>query len=182
MSLYALIFLIWFNRKTLLRNEKTHKMQKTFSVISLSLSVVFLLIGSISAHAQSFSNNGIAVGQLTDDIIRKYDQNQDSILDVAGDSFLRREMPNDPDDPDQQIVIKTESRGLLFTDADAAGNKDGRVARQELYELVKTFDEDGDAELTAYKNIFFSLFGGKSEWEKFNERYQEKYKYELKKK
>ena len=41
------------------------------------------------------------------------------------------------------------------------------------------FDEDGDSELTSYKNIFEYWFGGESEWELFDNKYGEKFKYEL---
>ena len=136
-----------------------------------------ILIGFllIAYFVEGQENNGISVNSLADRILVKYDQDSDGILDVNKDSFLRTEIA-----ADNSIVIKTESRGLLFTDADKFGNKDGRVTKEEFYDFLYTFDEDGDGEITAYKNIFVSLFGGDSEWEKFDNKYGERFKYEEK--
>ena len=72
-------------------------------------------------------------------------------------------------------VIKTESHGLLFSDADRNGNNDGLVTTAELITFLSQFDTDKDSELTAYKNIFNALQGKKSEWIKFENKYGEKY-------
>lgn len=115
------------------------------------------------------SQNGISTHQLADGIMSKYDRNSDEQLDVQQESFLRIEIDN---------VLKTESRGLLFTDADGLGNNDGTVSKLELVNYLQKFDTDGDGELTTYKNIFDSIFNGNSEWSNFDNKYGEKYKYE----
>ena len=115
------------------------------------------------------SQNGISTYKLADDIMTKYDLNSDKILDVMEESFLRTEINN---------VLKTESRGLLFTDADRFGNSDGSVSKVELEDYLQEFDTDSDGEITSYKNIFDSIFNGKSEWFEFDNKYGEKFKYE----
>ncbi len=99
----------------------------------------------------------------------KYDSNSDGKLDVVKETFLRTEIEN---------VIKVESRGLLFSDADILGNGDGSVSIIELWDFLDEFDTDNDGELTTFKNIFDSIFNGKSEWTKFEDKYGEKFKYE----
>ena len=124
-----------------------------------------------------FSNNGISVYELTRRIVNKYDQDNDRILDVNKDSFLRKDIESDAPGPD---VMKTESRGLLFTNADKEGDANGLVSEKELYNYLSKFDEDGDGELTSGKSIF-DFFGGDSEWEKFEAQHEERTKYEVKK-
>jgi len=99
----------------------------------------------------------------------KYDSNADGILDVTEESFLKTKTNK---------ALKTESRGLLFTDADGFGNANGSVSGDELVAYLEEFDTDGDGELTTFKNIFNSIFGGKSEWAKFDDKYQERLKYD----
>lgn len=111
-----------------------------------------------------FSNNGISVNQLASVILRKYDQDGDSLLDVSRESFLRRQISSDEDG----AVMKVESRGLLFYNADRAGNQDGVVTFVELYSFLNTYDEDGNAELTT----------DTPEWARFEENYEERSKYE----
>ena len=121
-------------------------------------------------------NGGKSINQIADDIIKKYDQDKDGILDVAEDSFLRK---NIIIEDDSSIVIKTESRGLLFIDADEAGNKDGKVSKIELFGILESFDENSDGEITFFQNFIEALFYD-SEWEKLDSKYEERAKYELK--
>lgn len=115
------------------------------------------------------SQNGISPVQFADDLMSKYDSNNDGKLDVTEESFLRT---------DTNGIAKVESRGLLFTDADGFGNADGSVSEAELVDYLDEFDTDGDGELTSFKNIFHSIFSGKSEWAKFDDKYGERYKYD----
>jgi len=155
------VIVVWYNK-----NLKKYLILISFILIAYSL--------------KGQENNGISVGTLADRILVKYDQDSDGIIDVNKDSFLRTEIDDD-DNGKNSIVIKTESRGLLFTDADSFGNKDGQVTKAEFYDFLNTFDEDRDGEITSYKNIFVSLFGGESEWKKFDSKYGERFKYEEKK-
>jgi hypothetical protein len=43
--------------------------------------------------------------------------------------------------------------------------------------FIDVFDEDGDGEITSYKNIFHSIFNGASEMTLFERKYTEKFKY-----
>ena len=115
------------------------------------------------------SQNGISPTYFADNLFVKYDINSDDKLDVANESFLRTEMDN---------ILKIESRGLLFTNADEFGNGDGFVSMYEMVDYLDEFDTDNDGELTSFKNIFYSIFNGKSEWAKFDDKYNEKFKYE----
>lgn len=115
------------------------------------------------------SQNGIALSQLADEIMKKYDSNADGQLDVADESFLRVDLDG---------VAKVESRGLLFTDTDAFSNSNGVVSREELLKFLEGFDTDHDGELTTYKSILHSIFGDGSEWAKFDKNYTEKFKYQ----
>ncbi len=115
------------------------------------------------------SQNGISPVLFADMLFKKYDLNSDGKLDVANESFLRIQSDN---------VLKVESRGPLFSDADQFGNGDGFVSEEELINYLDEFDTDNDGELTSFKNIFNSLFRGKSEWSKFDDKYNEKFKYE----
>lgn len=115
------------------------------------------------------SQNGISASSFATNLITKYDTNFDGKLSVSSESFKRTELDK---------VIKVESRGLLFTDADQFGNADGSVSIIELQDYLHEFDTDGDGELTTFKNIFESLFSGKSEWGKFDDQYGERVKYE----
>lgn len=121
-----------------------------------------------------FVNNGISVWQLTSRIINKYDQDKDGILNVNEDTFLRIEKQTHIPD---ESVIKTESRGLLFMDADKVGDANGQVTVNELLAYISTFDVDGDGKLTTGKSIFKSIFGGGSEWERFEANHEERIKY-----
>jgi hypothetical protein len=115
------------------------------------------------------SQNGISLNQLAEEIASKYDSNSDGIIRVNTETFLKTE---------SKKAAKIESRGLLFTDADANGNSDGTVSKQELIALLGHFDTDHDGELTSYKSIIHALFHGKSEWAKLEDQYGERYKYE----
>ena len=148
----------------------------------MGMKVIITLVVALSYYTTcSFGlnivqvNGAIAISQLTSEIIKKYDQNKDAVLDVAADSFLRKEIERTPG----SIVIKTESRGLLFTDADKAGNKDGLVTNTELYNYIKKFDENSNADIDHLQNWFAGFFFD-SEWEKFNDKYGERFKYEEK--
>ena len=128
---------------------------------------IFIFRGDFSGP--NVSQNGISANQFADDILLKYDTNEDGNLSVSTESFKRTTI---------ESIIKVESRGLLFTDADEFGNSDGLVSKAELVDYLNEFDTDGDSELTTYKNIFDSIFNGKSEWSKFDANYTEKFKYE----
>ncbi|MFT5723322.1 MAG: hypothetical protein ACI9JN_000432 [Bacteroidia bacterium] len=90
-----------------------------FGIIPFAISFLVFEVGS----GPNVSQNGISTHQLASDIMSKYDLNSDGILDVTEESFLRTKLDN---------VQKTESRGLLFTDADTFGNNDGSVSKTEL--------------------------------------------------
>lgn len=132
------------------------------------LSVFLLLSGSLAYE------NGISTLGLTNDIIRKYDVDKNGELDVTDESFLRTELLRENG---KDVIIKTESRGLLFTDADAAGERNNVASAKELQDLIETFDEDGNAEITNGNSIFEWLFMGKTEWGKFDAKYGEKFSY-----
>jgi hypothetical protein len=142
-------------------------MKKTL-IIGIILIAFFFLVRE-KYSGPNVSQNGIAPSQLASEIELKYDVNSDGLLDVTQESFKRTIKDN---------LIHVESRGLLFTDADAFGNKDGSVTNYELLNYLQEFDTDRDGELTTYKNIIKSLFGDKSEWAMFIEKYEEKFKYE----
>ena len=142
-------------------------MKKIFLIGFILLAAIFLLreIGS----GPPTSQNGISPIQFADNLMAKYDSNSDGIVDVAEESFLKTEIDN---------MLKVESRGLLFTDADAFGNADGSVSSAELVNYLYQFDTDDDGELTSFKNIFNSICTGKSEWAKFDDKYGERFKHE----
>ncbi|MFN3403506.1 MAG: hypothetical protein ACK40G_05370 [Cytophagaceae bacterium] len=123
----------------------------------------------------NFANNGISVWQLTSSIMNKYDQDKDGIVDVSKDTFLKTESSSGG-----AVVIKTESRGLLFMEADRVEKQDGRVLAEELFAYISTFDEDNNGELTTDKSIREYIFGGYSEWDKFENNFEERYKYDTK--
>jgi hypothetical protein len=122
-----------------------------------------------------FSNNGISVNQLTQSILNKYDQDHDNILSVNSDSFLRTRVGYEPGDT--VIVINTQSRGLLFTNADKEGNHDGKVTREELMKHLDQFDENHDGEITTGDSFWDGLFGEDTEWDKLEAKYEERYSY-----
>ncbi len=99
---------------------------------------------------------------------------------VSEDSFLRKKL--DSDSSDSTYTLKTVSRGLLFTNADKAGNKDGRVTKMELYNILDSFDEDGDGEITTGNTILETLFGSDTEWDKLEAQYEEREGYKSYKK
>lgn len=142
-------------------------MKKALLIGCVVLGVLFFFLEEGSGPI--VSQNGISTYKLADDIMKKYDRNSDGKLDVNGESFLRTDIDN---------VRKSESRGLLFTDSDKLGNNDGSVSKMELEAYLKKFDTDGDGELTTFKNVFDSIFSGKSEWSHFDAQYGERYKYE----
>ena len=141
---------------------------KKVILIGFLLLAVFLLFRE-NGSGPIVSQNGISPIQFADDLMSKYDRNSDGKLDVTEESFLRTEIDN---------VMKVESRGLLFTDADRFGNTDGYVSKAELVSYLDEFDTDKDGELTTFKNIFNSIFSGKSEWAKFDDKYGERFKYD----
>jgi hypothetical protein len=122
-----------------------------------------------------FSGNGISVIQLAESILNKYDQDRDKVLDVNQDSFLRKAIGYEAGDTVK--VIKTESRGLLFTNADKEGNKDGRVSKEELLKHLEQFDENHDSEITTGNSLWEALIGSDTEWDKFEAKYEERYSY-----
>ena len=116
-------------------------------------------------------HGGISPITLAHQIFKKYDVNKDAVLDVDSESFLRQRHQNS----DGSLVLKTESRGLLFSDADAFGNNDGNTTKPELEKYLLEFDTNNDGEINNATHIFdFS----KKEGEYFNEKYEERYKYE----
>ena len=141
---------------------------KQIILIALLLLAVFLVLREKSS-GPIVSQNGISPVQFADDLMSKYDSNFDGKLDVTEESFLKTKTKNS---------VKSESRGLLFTDADDFGNADGSVSSDELVKYLGEFDTDNDGELTTFKNIFNSLFKGKSEWAKFDDQYGERFKYD----
>lgn len=147
--------------------------------MSVLLILIFLIGYTNSTNSITINqvNGGIAPIQLADNIIKKYDQDKDGVLNVTADSFLRTE--SETSSGRGTIVLKTESRGLLFTDADEAGNKDGRVTNTELLKFIEKFDENDDGEINLLQNWFAGFFFD-SEWEKFDAKYEERYKYETK--
>lgn len=122
-----------------------------------------------------FSGNGISVNQLTESIMNKYDQDHDRILDVNLDSFLRKRVGYEPGDT--VIYIKTESRGLLFTNADKEGDRNGLVTEKELMQHLDQFDENHDGEITTGNAFWDSIFGEDTEWDKLEAKYEERYSY-----
>ncbi len=148
--------------------RKLKLMIKKFLFILAVFLILFLLFGD-KTPGPNVSQNGIAVGQLADEIFTKYDVDKNGVLEVSNESFLTTDLDG---------AEKTESHGLLFTDADKFGNADGHVSEAELSNFLSEFDTDKDTELTTCKNIFHSIFKGKSEWSKFAEKYQEKYGYD----
>lgn len=137
-------------------------------IITLIVASIVLLLRE-EGSGPNVSQNGISINQFSDDLIQKYDLNADGILSVNAESFLKTTSGN---------VLKTESRGLFFTDADAFGNSDGNVSKPELMAYLNEFDSDHDGELSSYKNIFISIFGGQSEWANFDQKYAERIKYD----
>lgn len=142
-------------------------MKKVLLIGFLLLALFFLL--REKGSGPNVSQNGISTLQFADDLMSKYDSNTDGILDVTKESFLKTTTNN---------IVKVESRGLLFTDADKFGNADGSVSSAELIDYLKTFDTNNDGELTSFTNIFNSLFKGESEWATFDEKYGERFKYD----
>ncbi len=141
-------------------------MKKLVIIGIIVLCIAYFL--SEKGGGPNVSQNGISTYMLADQIMKKYDINSDNMLDVSTESFLRNKADG---------VTKTESRGLLFTDADQAGNADGVVSESELEDFLGEFDTNGDGEITTFQNIFHSLFTDKSEWAEFDERYGERFKY-----
>lgn len=113
-------------------------------------------------------SEGISPNAFADQIIKKYDINEDGLLDVSKESFLRTDLGDN--------IMRVESRGLLFTDADAFGKQDGVVDKVELFNYLSEFDTDGDGELTNSRSIIQYISGGKSEGTRFAEKYVEKRK------
>jgi len=114
--------------------------------------------------------NGISTNELASRIMEKYDQDKSGDLSVRDESFLRIQ---------NEDLKKTDSHGLLLTDADQAGNGDGKVDEMELINFLQKFDLNGDGELTTYTNIFESMRGKGDEWKEFQEKYGERFKFEL---
>ncbi|MFY0651189.1 MAG: hypothetical protein JXQ96_04110 [Cyclobacteriaceae bacterium] len=137
-------------------------------IVILIILVAFVYIFKDEHGGPNTSQNGISTNQLTENIMLKYDKDSSGTLDVAAESFLTSDIEG---------LIKVESRGLLFTDADEFGNNDGTVSKDELEKYLGQFDTDGDGEITSYKNIIHSIFSGENEWSVFASKYQEKYKY-----
>lgn len=133
--------------------------------------LAFFLLVKENVSGPNVSQNGISPIGFASDIMSKYDSNSDGLLNVTEESFLRTQTNN---------IIKVESRGLLFTDADKFGDEDGSVSNSELINYLTEFDTDRDGELTTYKNIFHSIFKGKSEWAQFDEKYGERFQYDEK--
>jgi hypothetical protein len=144
-----------------------------FLVIAIFIYGFFNTPGALNINQV---NGGKSINQIADEIIKKYDQDKDGILDVAEDSFLREKIIIEDD---SSIVIRTESSGLLFMDADEAGNKDGKVSKVELFGILENFDENSDGEINLDQNFIEALFYD-SEWEKLDSKYEKRAKYELK--
>ena len=137
-------------------------------VILICIVILGIVWYSGESNSINVSQNGISVYELADRVIHKYDLDSNKVIDVPKESFLRTQLDN---------VNKVESRGLLFSDADSFGNNDGLVEILELIDYIDEFDEDGDGEITSYKNIFHSIANGASEMTLFERKYTEKFKY-----
>ena len=102
----------------------------------------------------------ITIKALTSNIIKRYDRNQDgkinipkNIVDVPGAFNTEKEEKSAENtfkaDETKVSVIATSKTNIkivnmetLFKDADADGNGDGQVTRQELENELKTFDQN----------------------------------------
>ena len=133
--------------------------------------LIFLLFYFLSFVGRLFGlkSDGVSINQLADDIFIKYDKDKDNKLNVAEESFLRTEITTD----DASQMIKVESRGLLFTDADNLGNSDGLVSQSELVRYLQNFDNDSNNELSSSGILLVN----DGEWNAFNDKYGERYKF-----
>jgi Ca2+-binding EF-hand superfamily protein len=140
--------------------------------------IIFLCICIIPIYAIisvityfSDGSGGVGVSYLASEIFEKYDQDGDGLIDVRSETILQTTMGDDKN------VIKIESRGKLFFDADSLGMMDGKVNKKELYDLISQYDEDNDSEIVACASLFFEC---KGEDEKFSEKYGERFGYHKK--
>ena len=147
---------------------KQTSMVKKIIYICLILLVIYLMLKE-GVSGPIVSQNGISTYYLADQLLAKYDSDNNGELSVSDESFLRTKSDH---------ITKVESRGLLFTEADKSGNNDGVATLNELMDFLDGYDTDGDGELTTYKNIIDSILNGKSEWSRFDKEYGERYKYE----
>jgi hypothetical protein len=111
-------------------------------------------------------SEGISIKNLSDRIMKKYDQNKDNFIDVNKESSVKEVFSKD------SIISTKYSMGSLFKDADNKSNKDGKVSKSELYEFISTFDKNKDGDIDGAPLIKI-LMGKKGELENFESKYLE---------
>lgn len=145
-------------------------------IILIAFALIIFSTLLFIARSLGLKSDGVPIHQLADDIFNKYDKDKNGELNVTRESFLRTEIEIDTNNTVGSTMIKTESRGLLFTDSDNFGDNDGLVSKSELVKYLQKFDKDGNNELTP-SAIFFD---SSREWDAFDEKYGERFKYKAK--
>lgn len=134
------------------------------------------------------------VNALASQIMTQYDHNRNGQIEMAkpkggnfwdkarnffSESELTRSNAHSYQTGDQvnfSQTVRTQQR--LFYAADAQGNNDGKVTHQELTNVIKQFDRDGDGQLSdvGFIGRLMSGFKKEGELQNFNANYAEELK------
>lgn len=145
-------------------------------------------VSQVPAQAEGIFNKPVRVDSLTNEILAKYDHDRNGRLELVGgggwtlpgqtrDERLRKEtvrqVVRGKDGQIQKFVytISTYTRRDMFYAADA--NDNDRVTREELLELVTSFDKDRNESLSRRGLWGWLTFKAKGEYDQLATHYGE---------
>jgi hypothetical protein len=125
----------------------------------------------------------VNVNGMVNDIVYKYDHNKNGVVNLKRPDGFWDKVKN----PDERVRSKTSVSSFgdelnvstsVYTQRDlfyaADKNNDGEVTRDELTEVVKKFDKDGDGQMTSRGFWGWLTRKPKQELDLYNDQYKER--------
>lgn len=125
----------------------------------------------------------VNVNGMVNDIVYKYDHNKNGVVNLKRPDGFWDKVKN----PDERVRSKTSVSSFgdelnvstsVYTQRDlfyaADKNNDGEVTREELTEVVKKFDKDGDGQMTSRGFWGWLTRKPKQELDLYNDQYKER--------
>jgi hypothetical protein len=125
----------------------------------------------------------VNVNGMVNDIVYKYDHNKNGVVNLTRPDGFWDKVKN----PDERVRSKTSVSSFgdelnvstsVYTQRDlfyaADKNNDGQVTREELTEVVKKFDTNGDGQMTSRGFWGWLTRKPKQELDLYNDQYKER--------
>jgi EF hand len=125
----------------------------------------------------------VNVNGMVNDILYKYDHNKNGVVNLKRPDGFWDKIKN----PDERVRSKTSVSNFgdelnvstsVYTQRDlfyaSDKNNDGEVTREEINEVVKQFDKDGDGQMTSRGFWGWLTRKPKQELDLYNDQYKER--------